>query len=339
MENYNEEKISVILHLPEKLDYDESGFSRILDSILNQSVNVQDLIILNERNNNDFDIRSINTKIIQCDKDTTLSLNLNKAIEKCSGDYVVYIDNRTSEIILKNSFTETILLCIERNPDFGQIYFDYDLKEGNQLKEIHLLKHHIGRVRDNQDYGKVFVFSKVALQSIGNFDEKIKFNSLYDVRLKISEKHEIVHIANRYSGSLYTLVASVKKQNVFDYLLASKESQLEAENVVTEHLKRIGAYLKPNSPLKNRPNSEAELVASIVIPVNNRPEFIESALSSIFDQTIKNIEAIIVVNGGEEDSTINEVKKYMEGGEFYNNDNPKVRLIVTDINNIGLCLK
>jgi hypothetical protein len=40
------------------------------------------------------------------------------------------------------------------------LYADYDLITGDQKKEIRLLKHHEGRLRDNQDYGKVFLFTK-----------------------------------------------------------------------------------------------------------------------------------------------------------------------------------
>ena len=52
------------------------------------------------------------------------------------------------------------------------------------IEEIHLLKHHIGRVRDNQDYGKVFLFRKSFLNKIGGFDESLKNNYLYDIKIK-----------------------------------------------------------------------------------------------------------------------------------------------------------
>jgi len=127
---------------------------------------------------------------------------------------------------------------------------------------------------------------------------------------------------------------------VFDYLMESKDSQLESEKICTNHLKRIDAYLSPNDFYEPRPKPKHDpsLKATIIIPVNERPEFIGSALESCFQQTVQNIEIIVVVNGGESDTTIPEVKRYMSDGDKYNEDFPQVRLLVLDINNIGYCL-
>ena len=76
----------------------------------------------------------------------------------------------------------------------------------------------------------------------------------------------------------------------------------------------------------------------MVVPVFGRPEFIGAAIDSIQNQTIKNIEAVIVCNGGEQDPTVAEVKRYLPEGDRYDPQKPKVRLIVHDMNNIGLCL-
>jgi glycosyltransferase involved in cell wall biosynthesis len=105
-------------------------------------------------------------------------------------------------------------------------------------------------------------------------------------------------------------------------------------------LKRIGAYLKPGFNIHHRPKTEEvyDFTASVVIPVNNRPEFIKTALDSVFAQTEKNIEAVVVVNGGISDPTVREVNKYLPGGSKYDAGKPPVRLVVADINNIGLSL-
>ena len=167
---------------------------------------------------------------------------------------------------------------------------------------------------------------------------------MYDLRLRASEKGACLHIANRYAGSLYSVAAPATSHNVFDYLLANKDAQLEAENAVTEHLKRIGAGLTPGShvkPVTYTADEEKELancVASVVIPVNNRPEFIGRAIESVQAQTIQQVEAVIVVNGGKNDPTCDAVRRYLEGGDKYNPKAPPVKLIVVDINNLGLCL-
>ncbi len=339
MNRHKTSRVTVMLHYPGKLPYGTEGFSRILDSVINQKLLPDELIILNQNPEEqvNFDIESVDTKVIRGDYDN-LSQWLNAGLDQASGDYVVYLDNQTAEITLKLSYLEIALLTVKRKPNLGMLYADYELQENKDIQENHLLKHHRGRVRDNQDYGRVLFFRKSALEKAGGFDETVEYNTLYDMRLKISENYDLVHIANRYAGSLYRVVAAGKKANVFDYLMASKASQEEAERVVSEHLKRIKAYLPPGKFYQKRSVTQAELTATVIIPVNNRPEFMEAALSSVFNQTVQDIEAIVVVNGGPQDPTIKEVKRFMAGGDKYDQEKPEVRLIMTDINNIGLCL-
>ena len=138
---------------------------------------------------------------------------------------------------------------------------------------------------------------------------------------------------------MYQIVAQTKSQNVFDYLLAGKEVQLEAENILSEHLKRINAYLEPLAYYSKRPepDSTSTLKASIIIPVNNRPKFICDAIESVQAQTVKEVEVVVVVNGGNEDPTIDAVKQYLPGGKKYSESKPSVQLLIHDLNNLGLC--
>ena len=333
--------VGVVLHYTCHLPYPPERISNILDAIINQNEEVSELIILNNdaETDMDFDITSVKTTVIPAAY-ITVSVQLNKAIETAESDFILYIDNLAAEIYLKRSYIEAAQLIVEKYPRLGMLYADYELITDGIKREIRLLKYHVGRVRDNQDYGKLFFFSRNALQEVGYFDESVKYNTLYDIRLKLSEKFKVIHIANKFSGSLYQVVAEGKKHNVFDYLLAGKESQKEAENILTNHLKRIGAYLEPGAYYHKRPETieEYKFLASVVIPVNNRPDFIETAIESVFQQTEQNIEIIVVVNGGFDDPTTTAVESYMPGGTKYDQTKPPVTLIVTDINNIGLSL-
>ncbi|MFC1528185.1 glycosyltransferase [Candidatus Neomarinimicrobiota bacterium] len=268
-------------------------------------------------------------------------LNLiNQKIKQTDSKYIFLINDKNSPVKLKNSCLDLMQMTMGRNPKAGMVYADYELNNNGKIEEVHSLKHHIGRIRDNQDYGKVFLFRKSFLGQVGGFDEKLEHHFLYDIRLKLSEVSEIVHIANKAGGSLYQVTSSKEKTNVFDYLLSDENVQKEAENVLTAHLKRIGAYLSPKQKFDKRPITSIKPLkrASIIIPVNNRPEFIIEAIESAQKQTIQNIEIIIVVNGGEDDPTNQSVKRYMNGGDKYCVDYLEVRLITIDINNIGYCL-
>lgn len=330
-------RVSVILHYNPEMT---GQFTRTLNSIYNQTNSPFEIVVLgkSDQSGPEFETESIPVKIVPETDD--LSETLNSAIKIARGQYLLYIDNAGAEVILKNSYIETALLMTEKYVDFGMLYGDFDLTTGSQSKEIRLLKHHAGRLRDNQDYGKVFLFSRAALEAVDGFDESLKFKTLYDIRLKLSEKFKLIHIANKIDGSLYRVVAEGIRHNVFDYLLASKAAQQEAETVLTNHLKRTGAFLAPDQDYHKRPDitEKYDYLASIIIPVYRRPEFIATALDSVFKQTVRNIEIILVVNGGPLDPTISEVRRYLPAGDRYDAALPPVRLVVADINNIGLSL-
>jgi len=338
-------RTNIILHYSKSAEYNTDVFLKTMKSVFDQTNQDFEITVINSKDSDDISkqIDAINLNSAKVTlltlKDETQSVELNKALQGNKSHFQLYLDNRIQQIVLKKSALEMYILAAENNKNTGMIYSDYEILEDNTIKEIRLLKHHIGRVRDNQDYGKVLFFSKKALEDVGYLSPEIKFNAIYDLRLKISEKYQLMHIANRYAGSLYQIVSQAKEHNVFDYLLASKESQIEAENILTEHLKRINAYLAPGTHYSNRPEADPKITlkASIIIPVNNRPVFICDAIESVQAQTVKDIEIIVVVNGGDTDPTINAVKQYLPGGEKYDSSKPEVQLLVHDLNNLGFC--
>lgn len=332
-------KTNIVLHHSKVAAENKSSFLRTLDSVFKQSKQDFVLTVINDSDEPIQDVLKTDKMVQVIYAGSKNHAETLKEAFSVSADFYLYIDNRMQEVTLKKSALEICLLALKNNPHAGMIYSDYELLENGAVKEIRLLKHHIGRVRDNQDYGKLFFFRADALDGFTRSSDKLIYNALYDLRLRVSEKHELLHISNRYSGSMYQIVAQSKAHNVFDYLLAGKESQLEAEQVLSGHLKRIGAYLESGANYTNRPqaSSSASLKASVIIPVNNRPEFIRDAIESVQAQTIQDVEVIVVVNGGDEDPTITSVQQYMKGGKKYNPAAPEVRLLVHDMNNLGLC--
>ncbi|MFO7841585.1 MAG: glycosyltransferase [Fidelibacterota bacterium] len=332
-------KVSAILHYYKEKAFKEEQLKAELEGLRDQTYdNIETIIIGDDQEGAAEAFRGLDFTWVECQKD--VAVNMNKALSLAKGEWVLIIDNRENPVIMKKAAVDGFMVGAERHSDAGLFYTSYELEDSGAVKEIHLLDHHLGRVRDNMDFGKVYFVRKAALDAIGNFDETVKYNSFYDLRLKISEKHKLYRIANRYSGSYYRVVAAGKKADVFDYLKAGKEIQLEAEKVCTEHLKRIGAYMPPGvfMPKNDTYKDEPSLTASVIIPVGNRPEFIGPAIESVQRQTVQDIEVIVMVNGGDDDPTAGVVKKYMEGGEKYDSGKPDVRLCVIDINSIGLCL-
>ncbi|MDX1741106.1 MAG: glycosyltransferase family A protein [Rhodothermales bacterium] len=265
---------------------------------------------------------------------------LTKALEAISSERALLVNATQFPIRFKQSGMDLLNMVADVTSDWSMIYTDYEVDTDGILSEEHLLDHHEGRVRESTDYGLAWLINVDALRSALPLQPDVKQHMLYDLRLRLGEHGEVVHIASRYAGGTYTVSKTREGQNVFDYLLQSKESQLELESVVTSHLQRIGAYLAPGAGYAEVPFADKDypLTASVIIPVNNRPEFIGDAIQSVWAQTVQDVEVIVVVNGGDEDPTVPVVRSYQEGGANYRDSAPAVRLIVVDINNIGYCL-
>ncbi|HCW76208.1 MAG TPA: glycosyl transferase family 2 [Candidatus Marinimicrobia bacterium] len=262
------------------------------------------------------------------------------AIKNCESESILFINASQYSISLKKSAITLFEMVAKTELNWSLIYSDYSMLSGTELQEEHLLDHHAGRLRDDTDYGFVWLLNRSKFLACLPMDQENQSSILYELRLRMSEYGRLVHVANRYSGSLYTVTKAADTQNVFAYLMAGKALQLERERVLTEHLKRLGTYLSPGQNYKTVPyhDKSYELSASVIIPVNNRPKFIGAAIESVFNQTVSDVEVIIVVNGGEADPTIPAVQAFLPGGSRYDASKPPVNLIVHDINNIGFCL-
>jgi glycosyltransferase involved in cell wall biosynthesis len=346
MAEFQKPAVSVLIFLTPELPYPLDKFYAMMNLLFQQYGQPLEVMVIDQLHDpgiletlSGMDTRNNPLRYIQ-GRYTTSGAWLNAAVRSANGRYILLIDNRHTAVYLKRAGTALFLQSVQRHAQAGFLYADYEIEQNGTVREIHLLPHHRGRLRDNQDYGLVYFILKSIWTKIGGADENLKYNTFYDLRLKIAEKADLIHISNRYAGSLYRVLTAGKTHNVFDYLLAGKDSQVEAEQVVTGHLKRTGAFLKPTAKYRRRPENvpRPSLRASVIIPVNNRPEFIGTAIESVLNQTVKDLEVIVVVNGGTGDPTIAAVRDYLPGGIKHAGTAAEVRLIVLDINNIGLSL-
>ncbi|MBD3385377.1 glycosyltransferase [candidate division KSB1 bacterium] len=268
---------------------------------------------------------------------------LNAALEKAGNEYILVCNNETDSIELVRSAVAFYKMVMDRHPSCNLLYADYDLIDGPERRERKLLEFHPGRILETWDMGFCLLFRRSFLRGIGFCDEQYRYKPVYDLRLKAFETKQVVHVSNRFNGTPYYVYAPQQEHDVFAYLKAGKEIAKELERICTEHLKRINAYLAPGQNYKAVTYTEAEeesfkdCLVTVVIPVFNRPEFIGNAIESVQAQTVKNIEIVVVCNGGEDDPTVGAVKEYMHGGSKFHPEKPTVRLIVHDMNNLGLC--
>lgn len=337
-------KISILCHYSEKLPYSKEEFLQSIKSFTGQNYKPVEVVVVDDRGKDAGPLDFLPSRVKQVRGEfKNHAAKVNAGLQVCTGKFVLLVHNESSQVVLKKNALDVMAMAMNRSKKVSLVYGDYErIDPSGELKEVHLLYHHPGRLRDTVDFGSALLIRMAVLKKIGGLDESYNAADMYDLRLKCSEGFDLSHIGNRYSGSLYTVKAAGKGHNVFDYLLAGKDVQLEMEKACTEHLKRIKAYLAPGQNYKKVPADPdanyQECIASVVIPINNRPEFIGPAIESVQRQTVKNVEAIVVVNGGPNDPTVAEARRYAEGGDKYNPAKPKVRVLVLDINNIGLCL-
>jgi Glycosyl transferase family 2 len=159
-----------------------------------------------------------------------------------------------------------------------------------------------GSIRDGFDFGPVVGLSVQAARGSG-INRDWKWGGLYDLRLRISEKHAIVRIPEPlYSASMTDARPTGQKQ--FDYVdPRNRDYQIEMERIATAYLKRIGAWLPPHFERVPVTEKAFPVKASVVIPVRNRERTILDAVHSALAQSADFDFNVIVVDNHSTDRT------------------------------------
>ncbi len=159
-----------------------------------------------------------------------------------------------------------------------------------------------GSIRDGFDFGPVVAVSVQAARQ-SKIESPWKWGGLYDLRLRISEKHAVVRIPEPlYSASIVDQRPTGQKQ--FDYVdPRNRDFQSEMEHIATEHLKRIGAWLQPDFEKVPAAAETFPVKASVVIPVRNRERTILDAVQSALTQRADFTFNVIVVDNHSTDRT------------------------------------
>ena len=160
----------------------------------------------------------------------------------------------------------------------------------------------IGSIRDGFDFGPVLAVSLRAARQAG-IEGAWKWGGLYDLRLRISERHPIVRIPEPlYNASVIDKRPTGQKQ--FDYVdPRNRDYQLEMESIATAYLKRIGAWLLPRFEQVPHAAETFPVKASVIIPVRNRERTILDAVQSALAQSTDFDFNVIVVDNHSTDGT------------------------------------
>ncbi len=233
---------------------------------------------------------------------------------------------RTLDIVLDAVHTPYLLLVPDGAPDSigpralermtgaaestgsGIVYSDYR-ESGKETQVLHpLCDYQPGSVRDDFDFGPMLLFSVSAARKVREtygLVPDVRFAGLYDLRLKVSIDSPVTHLPEALYSFPARAVGPLAGEQLFAYLDAgNRTAQKEMEQVFTDYLKHIGAYV-PGSRLKrfDAGRMPFPVEASVVIPVRNRKETIAEAVASSLSQNTDFPFNVIVVDNYSTDGT------------------------------------
>jgi len=207
------------------------------------------------------------------------------------------------------AFSRMMQICDDTGA--GMVYSDYFERKGEALSPHPVIDYQEGSLRDDFNFGSVILYSTKAFsEACKRMDEDYGYAGLYDLRLKISQTHPLVHIQEM----LYTEVETDTRKSgekQFDYVdPRNRAVQVEMENACTHHLKCINAWLKPHFREIEFDDRSFELDASVIIPVRNRVKTIGDAIGSVLSQKTKYRFNLIIVDNFSTDGTTDVIKSF-----------------------------
>ncbi|MDE3058193.1 MAG: glycosyltransferase family 2 protein [Bacteroidota bacterium] len=229
---------------------------------------------------------------------------LNALVKKLSTPFFLFV-TQSEQIELSRLALERFVSVAEQT-GAGMVYSDYYEVKHEQRFDHPVNDYQVGSIRDNFDFGAMMLFNARAvrktLKRYGTV-AKVERAGVYDLRLKLSIDYELFHIQEY----LYTKVESdVRKsgEKLFDYVdPRNQQVQKEMEAVATQHLKNIGAYLKPKFNKLPKFDVKFPVEASVIIPVRNRERTVADAVKSALSQKTDFSCNVIVVDNHSTDGT------------------------------------
>ncbi len=227
--------------------------------------------------------------------------------EKTTGSYALFLTADT--IIDFGQFSVERFVNVAEETGAGMVYSDYFDMKGEERKAHPVIDYQIGSLRDDFDFGPLVLLRKSAIEEAVNENElTLNFAGWYSLRLGVSRHFALVRIPEYLYTS--TEIDSRKSgEKLFDYVNPkNREVQIEMEKACTEHLKMIGAYLKPEFKQVKEEEEDFEFEASVIIPVRNRVKTIKDAVDSVLKQKTDFKFNLIVVDNYSTDGTADILK-------------------------------
>ena len=239
--------------------------------------------------------------------------------EETDAEYtLLYTKETTLEL---GMFALERMMHIAEDSDAGMVYADhYQIADGKQTNAP-VIDYQFGSLRDDFNTSKL---KEAACRMKCDYN----FAGLYDLRLKLSQKADLVHI-NEYLYSEVENDTRKSGEKIFDYVdPKNRNRQIEMEAACTEHLKEIGGYLAPEFKQIEFSAGNFEYEASVIIPVRNRIRTIRDAIHSVLKQKTDFKFNLIIIDNHSTDGTTEAID------EFKNDE--RLIHIIPERNDLGI---
>lgn len=237
-----------------------------------------------------------------------------KAAAMVAEDYVLIVPT-VDEVTIEQSDIER-LVSVAQQTGSVMVYSDYHELKSGILNSHRLIIYQAGSLRDDFDFGSMYVVKSSALRIAAELMEvQYEHAALYDMRLKLSRFGHIYHLPEMlYTKTERDLRSSGVKQ--FDYVdPRNRIVQIEMEKACTEYLKSIGGYIAPSQVKQCSYEGDFPVEASVVIPVFNRESTIADAVGSAIAQKTDFPFNVIVVDNYSTDNTSSILKALADANE------------------------
>lgn len=225
-----------------------------------------------------------------------------------STDYFLFIPQAVDFTISGDSILQ--FLSTANETDAGLVYSNYYEIDSANCIEHPTIGYQAGSLRDDFDFGKIMLIKTEALRlAVKEMTGEEKYSGFYSLRLAISRQYPIIRVPEfLYKAEEFDLRKSGEKQ--FDYVNPkNRDVQIEMENAVTDHLRKIGGYVESCFPDCDH-SGEFPAEASVIIPVKNRVKTIKDAVDSAIKQKTDFAFNVIVVDNLSDDGTTEILKAY-----------------------------
>jgi len=192
----------------------------------------------------------------------------------------------------------------------AMVYADYTIRDNGKFQKHPLIDYQEGSLRDDFDFGPVQLWKTSILKEFSSIATNYIHAGYYALRLFATTKGKIVRIPE-FLFSQDETDPRKTGEKIFDYVSATnRDRQIEMEQACTEHLQRIGGFLKPEFKPLDLNLEKFDVEASVIIPVYNRVKTIDDAVNSVLKQKTNFSFNLIVVDNHSNDGTSEALQRF-----------------------------